>query len=100
MSVSLVVSDFATEDINRIHTDLDAKRSGLGGEFISELRRLFEFIQYMPTIYGKVYDNVRAAKLHRFRYVLYYHITPSRIEVIAIVHGSQQESVWRDRLEG
>jgi plasmid stabilization system protein ParE len=41
-----------------------------------------------------VWRNVRAARLRRFSYVVYYRIHADRVEVLAVMHGSRHGSSW------
>jgi plasmid stabilization system protein ParE len=35
----------------------------------------------------------------QFRYVVYYVVFGDRVEVIAVLHGARDPSVWQSRLE-
>jgi len=48
-------------------------------------------------MYGVVWEDVRAVKLRRFRYVVYYMVLKDRVEVLAVLHGSRDESSWKSR---
>jgi hypothetical protein len=52
----------------------------------------------MPQMYGRIWQDVRAARLRKFRYILYYVVFSDRVEVLAVTHGSQHESTWQARL--
>ncbi len=47
----------------------------------------------MPELYGAVWQDVRAARLKKFRHVDYYVAFADRIEVLAVLHGSRDASV-------
>jgi plasmid stabilization system protein ParE len=48
-------------------------------------------------MYGIVWQNVRAARLRRFTYVVYYRVHDDRVEVLAVMHGSRDASGWQAR---
>jgi len=52
----------------------------------------------MPEMYSVVWQNVRAARLRRFTYVVYYRVHDDRIEVLAVMHGSRDASAWQSRV--
>jgi len=41
---------------------------------------------------------VRAARLRKFRYVVYYVVFADRVEVLGVLHGSRDGSVWQSRV--
>jgi plasmid stabilization system protein ParE len=49
----------------------------------------------MPELHGIVWHDVRAARLKQFRYVVYYITFTDRVEVLAILHGARESSVWQ-----
>ncbi len=57
------------------------------------MREVLERIEAMPELYGAVWQDVRAARLKKFRHVDYYVAFADRIEVLAVLHGSRDASV-------
>jgi toxin ParE1/3/4 len=45
-----------------------------------------------------VWQDVRAARLRKFRHVVYYVAFPDRVEVLAVLHGSRNASEWQARI--
>jgi toxin ParE1/3/4 len=97
VSVPVILRPAAEADVDQIRADLDAVRLGLGDDFASRLREVLRRIEQMPELYGLVWRDVRAARLRRFRYVVYYIAFPDRVEVIAVLHGSRDASGFRSR---
>lgn len=97
MSLPVILRPAAEADVDRIRADLDAVRLGLGDDFASRLREALRRIEHMPALYGIVWQDVCAARLRRFKYVVYYVAFPDRVEVIAVLHGSRDSSAWRSR---
>lgn len=52
----------------------------------------------MPEVYGVVWQDVRAVRLRKFRYVVYYTIFTDRVDVSAVLHGARDEDVWKSRI--
>jgi plasmid stabilization system protein ParE len=54
-------------------------------------------IEKMPELYGKVWQDVRAARLKQFRYIVYFIVLADRVEVLAVLHGARDPSSWQSR---
>ncbi len=99
MSGPVILRPAAEADVKEIYDYLEQIRAGLGKKFISRLREVLERIESFPELYGVVWQDVRAARLRRFRYVVYYVPFADRVEVLAVLHGARDESVWKARVK-
>jgi plasmid stabilization system protein ParE len=99
MSRPVILRPLAEADIVEIFGDLEYVRAGLGKRFLAQLRATFEQIETMSELFGVIWQDVRAVRLKRFRYVVYYVVLPDRVEVLAVLHGSRDTSAWQDRVE-
>jgi plasmid stabilization system protein ParE len=97
MSVPVILRDGAAADIQQIHGELEEIRPGLGRQFADRLREVLENIENQPELHGIIWKDVRAVRLRRFQYVLYYVAFAERVEVIAVIHGARRSSLWRKR---
>ena len=91
MSLPLILRPAADHDIQATHDELEQCRAGLGARFVERL-------ESMPEMYGLVWQDVRAARLRKFRHLVYYVVFADRIEVLAIMHGSREASAWQSRV--
>ncbi len=98
MSLPLILRPEAEADVQAVHQQLEQVQLGLGRQFAARLREVLERVEAMPELYGVVWQDVRAARLKRFRYVVYYVVFSDRVEVLAVMHGSRDESAWRLRV--
>ena len=98
MSLSVVLRPLANADVWQIHAELEAQSPGLGDTFLEWLQEALGRIEAMPEMYAEVWGTVRAARLRRFRQVVYYVIFADRVEVLAVMHGSRDSSAWQARL--
>jgi plasmid stabilization system protein ParE len=98
MSLPVIMRQQAEADVVEIFGDLDFIRPGLGKRFIARLREILDRIEWMPEMYGVVWQDVRAARLRKFRYVVYYVVLTDHVEVLAVLHGSRDESTWKSRV--
>jgi hypothetical protein len=90
--------DVANAEADVVFGDLEFIRPGLGRRFLTRLREMLEKIEWMPEMFGVVWQDVRAVKLRKFRYVVYYVVLQERVEVLAVLHGSRDESSWKSRV--
>ena len=76
----------------------DDQVSGLGKEFLSEVRAALTRIKSMPFAWPSIDDNVRRCQTRRFPYGLIYKIQGKSILIIAVAHLHREPNYWRDRL--
>jgi toxin ParE1/3/4 len=62
------------------------------------VREVLERIELMPELYGAIWQDVRAARLKKLRYVVYYVVFSDRIEVLGVLHSSRDRSIWQSRV--
>jgi plasmid stabilization system protein ParE len=97
VSLPVVLRPEASRDAQEAQDYLDGQQAGLGQAFLDRLNESLAGIGGMPELYGVVWQNVRAARLRRFTYVVYYRVHADRVEVLAVMHGSRQASAWQAR---
>lgn len=97
MSRPVILRPAADADIQATHDELERSQAGLGGRFVARVREVLERIEALPELYGPVWQDVRAARLKKFRYVVYYVAFPDRVEVLAVMHGSRDATAWQSR---
>lgn len=97
MSLPLLVQAEAQDDLRKAYENLEQSRSGLGASFLAQVRETFGKIESTPELYGAVWQDVRAARLRRFRYLVYYVIFGDRVEVLAVLHGARDRSILTRR---
>jgi plasmid stabilization system protein ParE len=97
VSRPVILRPAADADIQATHDELERSQAGLGGRFVARVREVLERIEALPELYGPVWQDVRAARLKKFRYVVYYVAFPDRVEVLAVMHGSRDATAWQSR---
>jgi toxin ParE1/3/4 len=97
MSMPVILRPRADADVVEIFGDLEFIRAGLGKRFLARLREMLERIEWMPEMFGVLWQDVRAVRLRRFRYIVYYIILTDHVEVLAVLHSARGESVWQSR---
>jgi plasmid stabilization system protein ParE len=98
MSLPVILRPAADDDIQRTHDELELAQVGLGGRFVARVREVLEQIELMPAMFGVVWQDVRAARLKKFRHLVYYVVFSDRVEVLAVMHGARDASAWQSRV--
>lgn len=100
MNWTVILRPLAGDDVREIVVDLNARLGGLGQRFLFRLRELFTRLETNPELYGVIWRDVRAARVKKFKYIAYYVVLPpNRVEVLAVLHGHQRASAWRNRAD-
>ena len=76
----------------------EARRKGLGNEYISAVRFRLRTITSHPERFAVVYGDVREALVKRFPYVVYFRVLAERILILAIIHTSRDPQEWQRRV--
>ncbi len=97
MSLPVVLRPEASGDAEEARDYLESQKAGMGQDFLTRLNEALDRIGAMPEMYGVVWRNVRAARLKRFTYVVYYRVHDHRVEVLAVVRGSRDATAWQAR---
>lgn len=98
MNLPVILRPSAIADVLQIHAELEALTPGLGDRFLDRLHEVLNRIEVAPEMYAEVWRTVRAARLRRFRHIVYYVVLADRVEVIAVIHGSRDPSAWQSRV--
>jgi plasmid stabilization system protein ParE len=97
VSLPVILRHEAEVDVQEARDQLEAVRVGLGTQVLARVREVLTRIEKMPELYGKVWQDVRAARLKQFRYIVYFIVLADRVEVLAVLHGARDPSSWQSR---
>ena len=97
MSLPVILRHEAEADVQAARDQLEAVRVGLGTQVLARVREVLARIEKMPELHGKVWQDVRAARLKQFRYIVYFIVLADRVEVLAVLHGARDPSSWQSR---
>jgi len=88
----------------RVDIDIEAafrwyenEQTGLGLEFLDELRAAYDRIVDGPFKYSQLRSNTRRALLKRFPYAVYFAVKDEIIVVLAVLHTSRDPVEWQRR---
>ena len=86
------------------HADVDSAISWYGDErpalalaFAESLDAVIGRIRETPMQFPKVRGEIRRALLGSFPYGVYFLVTATRIEVLAVVHLHRKPDTWKNR---
>ena len=97
MSLPVILRPEAEVYVQEARDQLEAVRVGLGTQVLARVRDVLARIEKMPELHGKVWQDVRAARLKQFRYIVYFIVLADRVEVLAVLHGARDPSSWQSR---
>jgi len=97
VSLPVILRHEAEVDVQEARDQLEAVRVGLGTQVLARVREVLARIEKMPELHGKVWQDVRAARLKQFRFIVYFIVLADRVEVLAVLHGARDPSSWQSR---
>ncbi len=97
MSLPIVFRPEAEQDVASARDWYSRQRPGLDDDLLAQLTDFLDQVSAMPGLHAIVWQDVRACKLSRFPYVVYYRALADRVEVLAVLHGSRDASAWKSR---
>lgn len=93
----LFVRKAAKSDVAEACSWYEARRTGLGHEFVDEIVVAYAAIEKQPLRFLAMLDDIRMAVVHRFPYLIYFVVLQRGISVIAVLHGHRDPQVWQRR---
>jgi len=69
----------------------------LGNRFRSSVRQSLKSIQEYPESYGVIHQQIRAAIMDRFPYVVLFELRENTVFILSIVHAASDRDGWFDR---
>ena len=98
MADDLVVAPEATKDIQEAYSWYEARRVGLGEEFLSCVDACVQSLFRAPLMYAVVHENYRRAFVRRFPYVVFYECSDRTLTVYGVFHSSRDPKKWKQQL--
>lgn len=98
MSRKLIVTKEAEADILDGYLSCEEKQEGLGWRFVDEIELAFDRILPNPFLYQEVETDIRRAVTHTFPYLVFYTFDKQTVQILAVIHGSQDPAYINKRL--
>lgn len=97
MTPPLLLRKEAAADIVEGYEWYEARRGGLGPEFLSAVRAVLATIEGSPERFPTVRGDIRRAPLRRFPYAIYYVIEAEHTVALACMHFRRDPRRWQYR---
>ena len=100
----LQLTQEAQQDIEVAYQWYEARRAGLGTEFLDSLSNLFERIEEAPESFSRPEDYAGSRELRqglprRFPFRVLFELRADKILLaLAVAHTSRRPGFWQDRL--
>ena len=98
MSLAADFRPAAVDDVIAARRWYEEQEPGLADSFADSIYEIVDRIKSIPRMYQEVLPSVRRGKLRRFPYLVYYRVLADRFEILAVLHGSRDPKLWRDRI--
>ncbi len=98
MPAKLVIAPEVEQDLAEGSTWYEARRAGLGEEFLGCIDACIAAILRMPEMQAVVHEQYRRVLARRFPYAVFYKYAGGTVTVYAVFHCSRDPSKWRQRL--
>jgi plasmid stabilization system protein ParE len=97
----VAVTRQAQTDIERAAEWYEARREGLGQEFVDRALEAIERIESHPESYAPVFRDARRVQLRQFTdYSLWFRVMPDNSLVVACMSGRRKPSLVKERGTG
>ena len=83
-------------DIEAAFNWYEKEQTGLGREFVDELRATYDRIADGPFVYQEIRSGIRRDLLRHFPYAVYFAVEDD-VVVLAVLHASRNPSEWQRR---
>ena len=97
MRLPVVLRHEAAADLLAARDWYDRQAMGLGDGFSARAEEVFDQLAAMPELFAATWGNVRACRLRKFPYVVYYRVLADCVEVLAVLPASRDPSAWQSR---
>ncbi len=77
----------------------DGISAGIGNRFRERVDSQFDDVLANPEFFGRAFDDVRFARVHRFPYVILFRLIADRVFVLGVFHTASDPKKWRRRAE-
>ena len=98
MSSKVILRPEALSDIESARDWYEKKQAMLGFAFVRRVSEALDRIAVRPELFPTASLGVRFHRVKRFPFVVYYRVRPGLVEVLAVLHGSRDPSVWQWRV--
>ena len=99
MSFTVRTRRSAQADIRAAARWYDQQRTGLGKDFVAEVKEVVRRLSQTPRMHQIIKGHVRRALVQRFPYCVYYTVGKKVVEIIGVFHAKRDPAVWQARIQ-
>lgn len=92
------IREDAEADIEEAAVWYEQQHEGLGNDFLDEVLLSLTTITDNPYLFAEIHRQTRRAMINRFPFGIYYRIKGELVIVVAVMHGSRDPKLWRQRI--
>jgi plasmid stabilization system protein ParE len=93
----LLIRSLAREDIQQIVDYYDNISTQIADAFLDDLYSDLSFISQYPMACQIKYRQTRVKYMRKFPFGVHYQINESKVNVLAVLHTSQNPGIWNSR---
>ena len=97
MSLPLIITPEAEQDLADAKAWYERKQEGLGERFILCVEAALDHIRRSPAGATEIYPGVRRVVVRKFPYGVFYRVDPDQIGIIAVYHSKRDPRGWQSR---
>ena len=98
MPAELIIAPEAEQDLAEAYGWYEARRIGLGEEFMRAVDACIEAIRRTPNMHVLVHEHYRRGWVRRFPYAVFYEYVGDTVTVYSVFHTSRDPDKWHQRL--
>ncbi|SMP61222.1 ParE toxin of type II toxin-antitoxin system, parDE [Neorhodopirellula lusitana] len=85
------------DDLSAATAYYDEISADLGNRFRSSVRASLQDVAHRPESFGRLENEMRAATLDRFPYVMIYESRDNHVAILGVYHAASEQNGWFDR---
>jgi toxin ParE1/3/4 len=97
MSLRIILRAEAEAEFDEAFDFYEARRAGLGPEFMAAVQKVLDTIAVSPRIHAIVFNDVRKGIVRGFPFCIFYRVLTDSIDVLAVFHTSRNPKLWQRR---
>lgn len=97
MTLAVVFRRAARREFDEAALWYEARRPGLGNEFVEEINRAVYLAVETPERFPMMHRDIRCVRVRRFPYSVFFRTESRRIVVLSVFHARRDPGVWRQR---
>jgi plasmid stabilization system protein ParE len=84
--MNVVLSQFASDEIENSKQHYEYKQDNLGFDFKENIRKTIDSIATNPYLYPNITTEIKRAVLHKFPFYIYYSVSNDVIVILSVAH--------------